>query len=359
MVMLTRALDQPVSLSQVPLPEILPPVVIVAFTRPDLLTQVLSALAEQTLRPAKILAYLDGSRGAKDDALIQDCIRLLEEFDATIPVEIVARSENLGCDRNVILTLTEVLEAYPAVVYLEDDVVPNPCFYDRMCRLLNLYADQKQVFSMSGYANFPHELKPEIDRDFIVSNRVFALGFATWADRWQAIDLIHQPPAANPFGDFSRIPPTLQTRYTMVNQFFMERNRKTDWVISMTVAALYRGYVHVIPTRSMVRNVGFGHAEAVNYRGAEPDWANANYDALAVPDALPDGLELLPTLTRALSGVELVRHLRAQSGIWLSPQVFWYFWRRSRSWADRWAWLQFFGDRLVMMLRRWKSGLPL
>jgi hypothetical protein len=357
--MLTQSLDRPSSLNQVPLPKVLPPVVIVAFTRPDLLTQVLAALTEQTLRPPKILAYLDGSRGPKDTPLIQDCIRLLEQFDATIPVEIVARSENLGCDRNVILTLTEVLADYPAVVYLEDDVVPNPCFYDRVCRLLNLYADQKQVFSISGYANFPDEVRPEIDGDFIVSNRIFALGFATWADRWQAIDLINQPSAPNPFGDFSRIPPTLQTRYTMVNQFFMERNRKTDWVISMTVAALYRGYVHVIPTRSMVRNVGFGHAEAVNYRGAEPDWANANYDAVAVPDALPQDLERLPRLAMALSGVELAAHLRAQSGIWLSPQAFWYFWRQSRSWADRWAWLSFFGDRFVMMLRRLKSGLPL
>ncbi len=346
----------PTTLNQVALPEALPPIVIVAFTRPELLQQVLDAIAAQTLLPPKILAYLDGPRGPQDEPLIQACIDLLERFSATIPVEIVARPQNLGCDRNVITTITEVLAAHPAMVYLEDDVVPNPGFYDRVCRLLSAYQDHHQVFSVSAYANFPDELKPHLDRDFFVSNRVFALGFATWADRWAAIDLANQPLAHNPFGDFTKIPPTIQTRSTIVNQFFMEKNQKTDWVITMTLAALHRGYVHIIPTASMVYNIGFGHAEAVNYRDAEPDWANANYDATAHPDRLPLSLELSKLLARSLSGTELVQHLKQQGGLWLSPQAVGYFLGQSTSWRDRWAWLSLFGDRVLVMLRRWKSG---
>lgn len=356
MVATIHPLDFPTSLSQVPLPEVLPPIVVVAFTRPELLQQVLDAIAGQTVRPPLILAYLDGVRGPQDVPLVQACIAVLERFGAVIPVEIVARPENLGCDRNVIRTLTEVLERFPAVVYLEDDVVPNPGFYDRMCRLLVRYRDEPTVFSVSGFANFPDELRPDLATDFVMSNRVFALGLGLWADRWRAIDLINQPPGHNPFGGFDRIPATLQTQYTIVNQFFIEQNGKTDWVISLTLAALYRGYVHVIPTRSMVRNIGFGHAESVNYRGAEPDWANANFDPVAFPDRLPEGVDLLPLLAERLSGEALVRHLRAQEGMWLSPGVAWALVRRSGSWADRWAWLGFFGDRFVKMLRRWRSG---
>jgi hypothetical protein len=351
-----NSLDAPTSLSRVPLPEVLPPIVIVAFTRPELLAQVLAAIAVQTVRPPKVLAYLDGIRSPRDEPLVQECIDVLEEFGAVIPVEIVVRPENLGCDRNVIMTLTEVLERYPAVVYLEDDVVPNAGFYDRMCRLLARYRDVPQVFSVSGYANFPDELRPGLDADFVMSNRVFALGLGLWSDRWRAIDLMNQPPGHNPFGGFDRIPATLQTQYTIVNQFFIEKNGKTDWVISMTLAALYRGYVHVIPTRSMVRNIGFGHAEAVNYRGAEPDWANANFDPEAFPDRLPVGVALPSLLAERISGRMLVRHLRQQEGMWLSPRVAWGLVRRSGSWADRWAWLGFFGDRFLVMARRWRSG---
>jgi hypothetical protein len=354
-----NALDCPTSLSEVALPEVLPPIVIVAFTRPELLAQVLDAIASQTVKPPKILAYLDGVRGPKDVPLVQECVAVLERFGAVIPVEIVARSENLGCDRNVIRTLTEVLEVHPMAVYLEDDVVPNAGFYDRMCRLLVRYRDVPTVFSVSGYANFPDELRGDLDADFIISNRVFALGLGLWADRWRAIDLLNQPPGHNPFGGFERIPATLQTQYTIVNQFFIEKNTKTDWVISMTLAALSRGWVNVIPTRSMVRNIGFGHAESVNYRGAEPDWANANFDPGAFPDRLPDGVGLLPLLAERLSGVALVAHLRQQEGMWLSPGVAWDLVWRSGCWGDRWAWLGFFGERFVKMLRRWRSGLPI
>jgi hypothetical protein len=351
-----NALDCPTSLSEVALPEVLPPIVVVAFTRPELLQQVLDAIAGQTVKPPKILAYLDGVRGPQDVPLVQECIAVLEKFGAVIPVEVVARAQNLGCDRNVIRTLTEVLERHPMVVYLEDDVVPNAGFYDRMCRLLVRYRDEPRVFSVSGFANFPDELRPDLDTDFIVSNRVFALGLGLWADRWRAIDLANQPPGHNPFGGFDRIPATLQTQYTIVNQFFIEKNAKTDWVISMTLAALYRGWVHVIPTRSMVRNIGFGHAEAVNYRGAEPDWANANFDGAAFPDRLPEAVELLPLLAARLSGVDLVRHLRQQGGMWLSPGAVWRYVWRSGCWADRWAWLGLFGDRFWVMVRRWRSG---
>jgi hypothetical protein len=349
----------PTSLNEVALPETLPPIVIVGFTRPELLQQVLDAIAAQTLLPPQILAYLDGPRGPKDHAPIQACVDVLEKFSQIIPVKIVARPQNLGCDRNVISTLTEVLAQHPAMVYLEDDVVPNPGFYDRICRLLNAYGNESKVFSVSAFANYPVALEPHLgDRDFIVSNRVFALGFATWADRWQAIDLANKPQGNNPFGDFSKIPATIQTQYTMVNQFFIEKNKKTDWVISMTLAALHQGYVHIIPTASFVYNIGFGHAEAVNYSGAEPNWANAKYDPKAHPDRLPLTLELPPLLAQPLPGSQLVRHLQQQGGFWLSPVVAWNFVSQASRWSDKQAWLKLFADRFTVMLRRWKSGLP-
>jgi hypothetical protein len=353
---MTQVMNLPTSLNEVALPEQLPPIVIMAFTRPDLLQKVLDALATQTLQPSKILAYIDGARGAKDEAMIQACIDLLHQFSATIPVEIIARPHNLGCDRNVIAALTEVLAQYPSMVYLEDDVVPNPGFYDRMCRLLNAYRHHERVFSLSAYANFPDELEPLIDSDFIVSNRVFALGFATWADRWQAIDLANKPPAYNPFGEFYQIPATLQNQYAMAIQFFNEKNKETDWVITMTLAALHQGYVHIIPTQSFVYNIGFGHPESVHYSAPEPAWANARYQAAAHPDRLPRSLDLLEPLVQPVQGIALVKHFR-HHGLWLTPKAVLHFLKQSRQWQDKMAWLTLFVDRFVVLLRRWKSGL--
>lgn len=52
----------------------------------------------------------------------------------------------MGCDQNVILGLTEVFSSHDSLIYLEDDIVPNPHFYDRMCRLL----EALPTFVLSG-----------------------------------------------------------------------------------------------------------------------------------------------------------------------------------------------------------------
>jgi hypothetical protein len=359
---MTEFPTMPCSLDEVALPQtlpsVLPPVVIVAFTRPELLQQVLDAIAVQTLLPPRILAFLDGPRKPADEVLIQECVAVLQAFSKIVPVEIVARPNNLGCDRNVLTTLTEVAQEYPSLVYLEDDVVPNPDFYDRLCRLLEAYKPHHQVFSVSAYASFPAALRPDLDRDFLVSKRVFALGLGLWSDRWLDLDLLNKPVGYNPFGSFSNIPATIQTQYTITNQFFVEKNKKTDWVITMTLAALQKGYVHIIPTVSFVRNIGFGHAEAKTYRGAEPDWANANFKAEARPNTLPATLDLPKLLAEPLPGKKLAAHLQACDGLWLNPLAFWNLVMQSRDWQDISSFLKLFLSRGRIFLGRWRSGLP-
>jgi len=348
----------PLLLDDVKLPEQLPPIVVVAFTRPELLQQVLSAIDRQSLLPPRLIAFIDGPRSEKDKPLIQACISLLEDFSRTVPVEIVAREQNLGCDRNVVAALTEVFNQHAALVYLEDDVVPTPCFYDRICRLLEAYRDHPQVFSVSAFANFPVELKALIhQQDFIVSNRVFALGFASWADRWHEIGIANQPQGYNPFKTFAKIPATIQTQYTMVNQFFLEKNKQTDWVITLTLATLYQGRVHITPTVSFVRNIGFGHLEAKTYKGCEPAWANAQYDPDTYPNHLPSSLELPKLLATPLSGVNLAQHLENCRGLWLDPSALGHFLRQYPGWQNVSVFMKLFLTRSLLMLRRWRSGL--
>ncbi|NJR48254.1 MAG: glycosyltransferase [Leptolyngbyaceae cyanobacterium CSU_1_3] len=355
--MSTHELELPQSLDHVSLPDQLPPIVLVAFTRPELLQQVLLAIRQQTLLPRQIIAFVDGARSSKDEPLIHECIELLKDFSRQIPVEVIARPKNLGCDRNVVLALTEVCSRYDSLIYLEDDVVPNPGFYDRMCRLLTAYRPYPQVGSVSAFANFPHELEPLIDRDFMVSNRIFALGFGIWRDRWQKLNLAGQSQGANPFKNFYNIPATIQTKHTLLNQFFLEKNKQTDWVITLTLNALAHDLIHITPKVSFVRNIGFGHPEAKTYRGAEPDWINFRFDPTAHPDSLPSSLDLMPVLAKPLEGIELAAHLEKASGVWLSLPAIGHFWRKYPGFENFSAFLKLFLARLPMMIRRWRKGL--
>lgn len=353
-----QSLTLPKSLSQVSLDNELPPLVIVAFTRPDLLIHVLNGVRQQTLRPQQIIAFIDGSRGPADEPLIAECISQLTQLAQEFPVKIVTRDQNLGCDKNVVLALTEVLSDYDSLVYLEDDTVPNPYFFDRMCRLLKAYRHCKKVFSISAYANFPKSLSSSIKDDFIVSNRVFSWGFGLWADRWQSIDLVNKSPQYNPFGHFYNIPTTVQTTLTLINQFWLEKNKQTDWVITTTLSALHQQKVHIIPTTSFVKNIGFGHVQSKTYRGKEAPWVNARYDALAKPDQLPATSELAQSLSQSLDGASLTHFLAKQKGMWLSPKAVWTFLTKVHDISGSLTLLALFMKRLPLLLKRWRSGLP-
>ncbi|MGL5193560.1 MAG: glycosyltransferase [Chroococcales cyanobacterium] len=346
----------PATLDEVSLPQVLPPILLPAFTRSDLLRQVLDGLAQQSLRPPVIIAVVDGPRNEREQALVEETVQLLEDFSAIIPVEIVRRSQNLGCDKNIVTAFNETFQTHESLVYLEDDIVPNPCFYDRMCRLLAAYKDQKRVFSISAYSSIAGNAKDQIKADFFTSHRVFSWGYATWADRWHDIAMSTDKLYSNPFGAFYKIPPTIETQATIINQFWMEKQQKTDWVITMTLEALHQNRIHIIPKVSFAYNIGFGHPESKTYRGQEEAWVNAGYDPEACPNTLPPSLDLLDCLQAPLTGSQLIQRLGKQKGLWLSPSAALYLLQHYPGWSSWRSCLQLFTTRLPLLLKRWRSG---
>jgi hypothetical protein len=334
------------SLNEVNIPSPLPPIMITCFTRPDLLEEVLAGIEKQTLLPEKILAFVDGPRQERDSVLLLECIKLLEEFSQQIEVEIVPRKQNLGCDLNTIGAFTEVLAKYPSVVYLEDDVVPNIYFYDRLCRLLEVYKDVKQIFSVNGYDASTSEMGERMEEDFMISHRFFSWGFATWADRWYSLDIDKIKQSYNPFGRFYHIPLNVQTKLTMVNQFYLEKTGKTDWVITVTLATLDRGYVHVTPMVSMVKNIGFGHPESETYRGGEPKWVNCAYDVSANPDKLPTQIETMDKLKKPLTDLEVIDFLRKKN-LYLKGNEAWDLFFKYDSWMFKFLLFKLFVSQQI------------
>ncbi|MFW6359628.1 MAG: sugar transferase, partial [Chroococcales cyanobacterium] len=265
---------------------------------------------------------------------------------------------NLGCDDNSVSAITEALSQYSTALFLEDDVVPNPYYYDRMCRLLEAYRPFQKVFSVGAYANFPGGVDELVSEDFMVSRRIFSWGFGTWADRWNSINIEGLKTAYNPFGKFCNVPVTLQTKFTITNQFFLEKNNQLDWCISMTLASLYQDQIHITPMVSFIKNIGFGHPESKTYRGAEADWVNANYDPHACPNTLPTTLELIEPLATVFDGVAVAEYLKSHSSIWLDIPDLWELFKQYPTWSSRVTFAKLFAQQFPTLARRWRAGLP-
>lgn len=344
-------------LSEVPLPGERPPIVLLAFARPDLLRQVLVALEGQTVQPGKVLAFVDGPRSAGEASAVRACIGQLERFGAA-ETEIVARPANLGCDTNAVAAITATLMQHPMIVYLEDDIVPAPFFYERMCRLLERFRREPSIASVSAYSGLPAAVSAAAARvDFCVSRRVFPWGFGTYADRWKALDMEALTSAGNPFGSFARIPATCETIRTILNQFYLEKLGQRDWMISYTLQCLDRDWRHVVPRHSFARHAGCGHPASKTYRGPEAAWFNAAYREDRAPDVLPGTLELHPEQARELDGGDVATTLAGRSpGVWLSPGDALALWRRCRSLRARARVARVFLGRSGIAARRWWAG---
>lgn len=299
------------SLSQVPLPSELPPVLLTCFTRPDVLKPVLDMLRQQTVKPERIIAYIDKGRDEEEVCLTQECTQLVNNLADEFAVEIFQREQNMGCDLNTIDALNCSCNRFPMIILLEDDDLPNKYFYELMCKLLVYYEPHKHIFGINGYAPTFRGIEDIVREDYFLSQRFFSWGWATWADRWLSLDTDKIKQSDNPFGKFYDIPLTRQSKITMVNQYYIERGKGTDWVITTTLACLSRGYYTVAPLKSFVKNIGFGHERAESYKGGStPSWVNPDYHPDNCPQILPSSLEPIPEISRVFTPLETLEVIK-------------------------------------------------
>ena len=90
--------------------------------------------------------------------------------------------ENKGLACSIVEGIEQVLQENDAVIVLEDDCVPTACFLDFMSQCFEKYRDNKDVYSISGYA-WPIEVQKGMF-DIYFTGRASTWGWGTWKDRW-------------------------------------------------------------------------------------------------------------------------------------------------------------------------------
>lgn len=159
------------------------PLVLIAFNRPELLRQQLE-IVRQHFR-GKIYAIVDGPRADKvgEAEKVAEVVDLLESLKPEFAVEFNRAELNLGCYQRIKSGLDWVFARENTAVILEDDCMPSPQFFDFASEMLQRYAEDERVYSISGTNLFP-ELSPE-GQLYFFSRYQNCWGWATWARAWQ------------------------------------------------------------------------------------------------------------------------------------------------------------------------------
>jgi hypothetical protein len=164
------------------------PILLFCYKRLECLKHTVEALKKCVLASeSDLYIFSDGPKTEKDQEQI-NAVRCYIKGIAGFKNLIIQESEkNKGLAVSIIQGVTEVIDTLGRVIVLEDDLVVSQNFLAYMNQGLEYYADNKKVYSMSGYT-IPMNVPEGYPFDVYFLQRASSWGWATWKNRWQDID---------------------------------------------------------------------------------------------------------------------------------------------------------------------------
>ena len=180
----------------------LSPIVLFVYNRLLHTQQTIQALKKNHLATqSELFIFSDAAKGSKDKESVDAIRKFIETIDGFKKVTIYKNQYNAGLANNIIKGVSKILHEYGKAIVLEDDLITSPYFLSYMNKALNLYENQANIFSISGF-NYPPEiftLPSYYKYDVYLNYRSCSWGWATWKDRWAKTDW-----AMTDYKEFSR-----------------------------------------------------------------------------------------------------------------------------------------------------------
>lgn len=164
------------------------PVVLIIFNRPTLTQKAFDEIKK--VKPAQLYIISDGPRNKKEQVLVDESRKIIEQVDWPCVIHKKFSENNLGCKISVSTGLDWVFSQVEKAIILEDDCVPDLSFF-RFCeQLLIQYENNKQVMMISGDNFF--KTHAEFSYDFCHHSLIW--GWATWRRAWRLYEKVYNGP---------------------------------------------------------------------------------------------------------------------------------------------------------------------
>lgn len=235
----------------------LAPVCLFVYNRLELTKQTVEALQKNFLaRKSELFIFSDG---AKSENAVEK-VKQVREYVKTITgfksITILEAENNKGLANSIISGVTQIIEQYGKAIVVEDDLITSPNFLDYMNQSIDRYEKEKKIFAVSGFS-FKVTPPKNYEYDNYCWGRAHSWGWATWKDRWQAVDWEikdfdtfvaskQQQKAFNRYGsDLSKMLKSTKAGQT------------DSWFIRFTYSQFKQNRLTVFPALSKVFNNGF------------------------------------------------------------------------------------------------------
>ena len=238
-----------------------PPVLVLAYRRPDLVTEVMRAVAQA--KPAKLFLACDGPHHDRPDE-----VQLVAETRAAMEREIFWECEvqtrylesNQGCRRGVEGALSWFFDHVEEGIILEDDCIPHPDFFGFCAELLDRYRDDGRIMHISGDGALRHPATAP-NASYVFSSEALVWGWATWRRAWRRYDselVLWTQMRSDPerslqvFGNRRA-----KEWWSQVLDRLLLEGRPDSWAYRWSFSVMANEGLCIIPAVNLVSNVGF------------------------------------------------------------------------------------------------------
>ena len=245
-----------------------PPVLIIAFNRPDSARRVFSAV--RAAKPAKLFLACDAARPGKagEAERVAEVRALVDAVDWPCEVRTKFPESNLGSGLGVSSAITWFLGEAGEGIILEDDCLPTPAFFRFAAAMLQRHRDDPRIGLIAG-----SNMAPLVDlpASHGFSRVTSCWGWATWKRTWDRFTFIPEPVREDePWT--RRLHPNAVDFLRRKFQAIADGKVRTVWDYQFMVQALRAGQLTVVPGRNLILNIGFDGTGTHFGKGGRP-WA--------------------------------------------------------------------------------------
>lgn len=233
-------------------------VLFLVFNRPDTTRQVFEAIRQA--RPPRLYIAADGPRPNRpgEAERCAEVRRIATNVDWPCEVKTLFRDENLGCKRAVSGGITWFFENEEQGIILEDDCLPHPDFFPFCEELLQRYADDERVWTITGCNFQDGQKRGEASYYFSKYNHVW--GWASWRRAWKHYqgDIPFWPTWRLSKEWMSWTPDKVERRYWDKVFDVVARDGIDTWDYPWTACVWYHRGLTATPNVNLISNIGFG-----------------------------------------------------------------------------------------------------
>ena len=252
------------------------PILVSAFSRPDKLEKILVPLQGVT---NPIYCVVDGPRDERDLPNIDSVKRVIDKSGIDFR-NILYFDQNQGTD-SVAKGIDWVLGDNDSIIVVEEDVLISSQFLSFAERLLEYYADNESIGSISAMNLVPKSFITRPEDHYRYSCYFYAWGWATWKSRWDQMISINS-------WNVSALKTPKTARHPLTAWKWKARLRDVEagraqglWDYRWIYTYWTNSWLTIIPNVNLALNIGFD--TSASHTKVPPDWAPQFMDEIKNP----------------------------------------------------------------------------